>query len=88
MRDIFVFFNRRCFHDDIYNLFISRPLLTLSLVSRRNFENGILAMFSITASDFVYEYRLLNEIHGRDAVEDMQINAVLFALSVYFLFFL
>jgi hypothetical protein len=39
--NIFCFFNRKCYFDDFYNLFIVRPLLRLSYIFNYTIEEGI-----------------------------------------------
>lgn len=38
---LFCFFNRKCYFDDVYNIFIVRPLLKLSYIFNYTIEDGI-----------------------------------------------
>jgi hypothetical protein len=38
---LFCFFNRRCYFDDVYNAFLVRPLIQLSITFNTAVENGI-----------------------------------------------
>jgi len=41
VKDVHLFFNKRCFFDDVYNLYISRPFLKLSAILRIPIERGV-----------------------------------------------
>lgn len=44
--DVFCFFNKRCYFDDVYNIHLGRGFLKLSWIFRKSFERGLLAAVS------------------------------------------